>query len=104
MANRSDLDRSAHTLRGLLPSGEPVSAKDGFGGPALKPEFTLDDNTGVKIKPDANEEDEKKKEAKEREKSNDKKEELKVKRMEERTKRIGIRQGEKTRRVEARNK
>jgi len=86
MANRSDLDRSTHTLRGLLPSGEPVSAKDGFGGPTLKPEFTLDDNMGSKTE-----------EAKKR------KEERKVKRMEERTKRIGIRQGEKTRRVEARN-
>ena len=41
MANRSDLERSAYTLRGLLPSGEPVSAKDEFGGPALKPEYTL---------------------------------------------------------------
>ena len=32
------------------------------------------------------------------------KKELKMKKMEEKTKRIGIRQGEKTRRVEARNK
>ena len=60
MANRSDLERSAYTLRGLLPSGEPVSAKDEFGGPALKPEYTLDDDMGVKIRPKTNEKDKKK--------------------------------------------
>jgi hypothetical protein len=88
MANRSDLDRTAHTLRGLLPSGEPVSSKNEHGGPALKPEFTLEEN-GEPVE--------------ENSKANNKAA-LKAKRMEEKTKRIGIRQGEKTRRVEARNK
>ena len=101
MANRSDLERSAYTLRGLLPSGEPVSAKDEYGGPALKPEYTLDDDMGVKIRPKTNEKDKKK--TSKTEEAKKRKEERKIKRMEERTKRIGIRQGEKTRRVQARN-
>ena len=108
MANRSDLERSAYTLRGLLPSGEPVSAKDEFGGPALKPEYTLDKDiktVDMGVLPTltvyADNDDDKK--TSKTEEAKKRKEERKVKRMEERTKRIGIRQGEKTRRVEARN-
>ncbi len=79
MENRPDLKRSMNTLEGLLPGG-PDETK------TVKGEVLPTHTVYAPINDD------------------DDKAALKIKRMEERTKRIGIRQGEKTRRVEARNK
>ncbi len=79
MENRPDLKRSMNTLEGLLPGG-PDETK-------TLPNVNLPTHTVYVSGGD-----------------DDDKSALKIKRMEERTKRIGIRQGEKTRRVEARNK